>query len=117
MSELTSVAILTGTVLKQKSQEYRRELKRRVEALRTHLWTILEVLDNDQPSLPPTVSLMDYAREIDSLVSQICTTEQMLEQLKCSQVRKLTENPRVRERVQAIDDLRKKQENHIGVPA
>ena len=47
MSELTSVATLTE--LQQKLVENRRELKRRVESLRTFLWTALESLESNQP--------------------------------------------------------------------
>ena len=109
MSDLVSVASLTETVLKQKLVENRRELKRRVESLRTFLWTALEALESGQPvtagvGLVVDFLVVDFVKGIDSVVSQICIVEQMLEQLKNPKVRKLVENPRIRERVQFIDE-------------
>jgi hypothetical protein len=104
-------------MLQQKLVENRRELKRRVESLRTFLWTVLESLENNQHVESGAFLVVDFAKGIQYTVNQICTVEQMLEQLKLPQVRKLMENPRVRERVQAIDELRKKQESPMGIPA
>ena len=104
MSDLVSVASLTETVLKQKLVENRRELKRRVESLRTFLWTALEALESGQPVTAGVGLVVDFAKGIGSVVSQICIAEQMLEQLKNPKVRKLVENPRIRERVQFIDE-------------
>jgi hypothetical protein len=117
LSELTSAATLTESLLQQKLVENRRELKRRIESLRTFLWTALEALESSQPVTAGVGLVVDYAKGIDSVVSQICIAEQMLEQLKLPQVRKLMENPRVRERVQAIDELRKKQESPMVISA
>lgn len=111
LAELTSVASLTETVLQQKLQENRRELKRRIESLRTFLWTILEVLENNQLVDPPsrisygTNSVSDPAKEIDNVLTQIHLAEQMLEQLKGPQVRKL---------VQAIDEQHRLMETTTG---
>lgn len=104
---------MTEAALKQKLQENRRELKRRVESLRTFLWTILEVLDFDQTiQLSSGIgSVVDFAKGIESTASQISIAEQMLEQLK---------DPRVRARVQAIDEFRNRWYEgvaHKGIPA
>lgn len=87
MSELTSVAALTEAVLKQKLQENRRELKWRVESLRTFLWTLQEALEDDEPiAWLETHGIVDSARLIDSVAGQIGLAEQML---------KLMNDPRV----------------------
>ena len=109
MSELTSVATLTETMLQQKLQENRRELKRRIESLRTFLWTALEALESNQPVTAGVGLVVDFAKGIDSVVSQICIAEQMLEQLK---------DPRVKARVQAIDEFKAlRKDLGMGIPA
>lgn len=105
MSELTSVASLTEAVLRQRIQENRRELKRRIESLRVRLWTTLEVLDNGLRLFPSPIA--DYVREIDALANQTCNMEQTLEQLR---------DLRVESPIVSIDELRPRGTG-IGVPA